>query len=372
VGRTLADLPGLDEALAAGQLCFSVVRELTRVAQPDTEQAWLAWARGKTTRQIERAVATRRPGDGPRDPADPSRLTHRLAFEVRAETMALFRDRQTTVRRDLGGEVDDDTLLYEIARRALGGPTEAGRASYQVAVTRCEDCGGASIDGGGQSHPIGRAVLAMAACDGQQLGAVDGGGGGEASGCDHGDYVPSPHVGAIGGDAAAEPETPTPAPSRPHVGAKAASSTPRRRARQSIPPAVRRAVLRRDGNRCAVPGCTHHRFLDVHHLDPLAEGGSHDPDRLITLCGAHHRGTHFGALCITGNATAGFDFGHADGTPYGEPLRPAAVGRADQAFSTLRHLGFKQSRARVLVDRVVQAGAADTLAELVGAALRAS
>ena len=121
-----------------------------------------------------------------------------------------------------------------------------------------------------------------------------------------------------------------------------------------------------------MPGCIHHRFLDVHHLDPLAEGGSHDPDRLITLCGAHHRGTHFGALCITGNATAGFDFGHADGTPYGEPLRPAAVGRADQAFSTLRHLGFKQSRARVLVDRVVQAGAADTLAELVGAALRAS
>jgi hypothetical protein len=74
---------------------------------------------------------------------------HRLRFEVRAETMALFRDAQAAIRAQLGGEVDDDTLLYEIARRALGGPGDEGRASYQVAVTRCEDCGRTSIDAGG-------------------------------------------------------------------------------------------------------------------------------------------------------------------------------------------------------------------------------
>ena len=372
VGRALHDLPGLDEALAGGTLCFSVVRELTRVAQPETEREWLDWARGKTTRQVEQAVASRRPGDRPRDPADPSRLTHRLAFAVRAETMALFRDLQATVRGDLGGEVDDDTLLYEIARRALGGPTEAGRASYQVAVTRCVECGQASIDAGGRSHPVDRAVREMAACDGQQLGAVDGGGGGEACGCDPDDHEPRPHVGADEPASAAAPALPAPAPPSPHVRTKAGAPTPRRRARQAIAPAVRRAVLRRDGNRCGVPGCTNHRFLDVHHLDPLAEGGSDDPDRLITLCGAHHRSTHWGALCIAGNATDGFTFHHADGTLYGEPLRPAALDLAEHAFGTLRHLGFKQSHARALVDTVVRAGAPDTLEQFVTAALRAS
>jgi len=371
VGRALAELPVLDEALAAGRLCFSVVRELTRVAQPDTEREWLDWARGKTTRQVEQAVASRELGDRPRDPGDPARLSHRLAFAVRADTLALFRDLQTTVRRDLGGEVDDDTLLYEIARRALGGPTEAGRSSYQVAVTRCAECGRASIDAAGQSHPIDRAVMAMAACDGQDLGTVGRAGGDEACGRDPDDSGPGPHVGAdeLGGTAASEPTLVSPGP---HVGAKGAAPTARRRARQAIPPAVRRAVLRRDGNRCAVPGCTHHRFLDVHHLDPVAEGGSDDPDRLITLCGAHHRQTHLGALGIAGDATAGFLFSHADGTPYGQPLRPAALDLAARVLGALRHLGFKQSRARALVDRVVQAGPPDTLEQFVSAALRAS
>jgi hypothetical protein len=32
------------------------------------------------------------------------------------------------------------------------------------------------------------------------------------------------------------------------------------RARQDVPPAVRRAVLRRDGGRCVVPGCRHRDF----------------------------------------------------------------------------------------------------------------
>jgi len=345
VGRALSDLTGLDEALAAGHFCFSVVRELTRVAEPETEQEWVDWARGKTTRQVERAVAARRPGDGPRDPGDPSRLTHRLAFEVRAETMALFRDLQATVRGELGGEVDDDTLLYEIARRALGGPTDAGRSSYQVALTRCEECGQANIEAAGQSHPVDLTVVEMAACDSQQLGPV---GGVPQHGSEADDHAESPHMGAIGAPA------------------------PKRRATQTIPPAVRRAVMRRDRQRCAVPGCSNHRFLDVHHLDPLAEGGRHDPERMAVLCGSHHRAVHAGSLRIDGNATAGFTFRHADGTPYGAGLHPATVDLAEQAYATLRHLGFLHGRARALVDTVIAAGAPVTLEQFVGAALRAS
>lgn len=51
---------------------------------------------------------------------------------------------------------------------------------------------------------------------------------------------------------------------------------------------------------------------------------------------------------------------------------PPAVDLASQAYSTLRHLGFKHARARGLVDAVVQAGAPNALAPFVSAALRGS
>ena len=121
-----------------------------------------------------------------------------------------------------------------------------------------------------------------------------------------------------------------------------------------------------------MPGCANHRFLDVHHVDPRSEGGSHEPDRLLVLCGSHHRSAHAGSLCIDGNATDGFTFRHADGTPYGEGLRPGAIDRAGQVLSALRHLGFGAGHARALIDAVVQAGAPDDLEGFVRAALHAS
>ncbi len=50
----------------------------------------------------------------------------------------------------------------------------------------------------------------------------------------------------------------------------------------------REAVLTRDGNRCAVPGCTTlkrgKRSIAVHHRTP----GNNDPKLMITLCLACH------------------------------------------------------------------------------------
>jgi hypothetical protein len=296
--------------------------ELTRVAVPETEEEWLAWARGRRVCQIEQAVSARRPGDRPRSRPDRGLVKHRLRFEVRAETMALMRDVQARIRAELGGELDDDAFLYELARRALGGPTDEGRASYQVAVTRCPDCGTTSIEGGGQSHVVDEAVSAMVACDCQEVGAGD----------------PSPHVGAT--PKAAGEDAP-------------GTSPPRARATQSIPPAVRRLVRRRHGNRCAVPGCQSSRFLDLHHTRPRAEGGTHDPDHLILTCGSHHRAAHTGALVIGGDARTGFTFQHADGTPYGGPLRPRAVELAEQTFDALCKLGFPQTRARTLLEQAL-------------------
>src|SRR5882724_11251631 len=91
VARALGDLPRLTAALAGDELTFSAVRELSRVATPATEPAWLAAAAGKNLRQIEELVAVHRPGDRPDDPPDPEARPRVVQFELAAETFALMR-----------------------------------------------------------------------------------------------------------------------------------------------------------------------------------------------------------------------------------------------------------------------------------------
>jgi hypothetical protein len=61
-------------------------------------------------------------------------------------------------------------LLQEPFRSALGGRDDGGRASYQIALTRCAHfCrGSAGIDAGGERHVGDGTVSKMAECDAQQ------------------------------------------------------------------------------------------------------------------------------------------------------------------------------------------------------------
>ena len=52
----LEQLPATSEALRAGQLRWSAVRELSRVATVETERAWVSAAEGATARQVEKLV----------------------------------------------------------------------------------------------------------------------------------------------------------------------------------------------------------------------------------------------------------------------------------------------------------------------------
>ena len=66
---------------------------------------------------------------------------------------------------------------------------------------------------------------------------------------------------------------------------------------RAIPPAMRRALLRRDGG-CRFPGCTAHRFVDGHHVQHWANGGETSLDNLVTVCGHHHRLLHEGGFSV--------------------------------------------------------------------------
>jgi hypothetical protein len=322
VAEALESLPELARALDAGEVGWCAVRELTRVAVAETAADWLAVARGKTMRQLEELVASKSPGDTPEGP-DPSVPRSRvLRFEVAPETFALFRDAMRQLRRSAGGGLDDDAVLLSMARQLLAGPGDGGRASYQVSLTVCSACGRAEQLGGGELVPVGDAVVAMAECDGQHMGQllpraeIETGASHSAATAPANDV----HVG-VGAPAAAG-ESPGDATAEAGATRAAALAPPIARAKQHTPPAVRRAVLARDRHRCRVPGCTHATYLDIHHVVPRSEGGSNDPENIITLCGAHHRATHRGELVIEPSLDGSPRFRHADGSTYGHAVAP--------------------------------------------------
>ena len=78
---------------------------------------------------------------------------------------------------------------------------------------------------------------------------------------------------------------------------------------RTIPPAMRRALQRRDGG-CRFSGCTCTRFVDAHHIHHWADGGETCMDNLVLLCRHHHRLVHEGGFAV--QATAAADIGFTD------------------------------------------------------------
>ena len=328
VATALEALPSTRAALAAGAVSYSAVRELARVATPATERAWLDAARGKTVREVEELVAGHRPGDGPDDRTDADLRPRVLRFEVSPETYALFRDAERRLAAHAGRIVDDDEVIDAMCRAVLAPSDDDGEANvppYQIALTVCAECDRAWQDGGGRPIEVGPDVIAMARCDAQTIGRVDG--------------------------------------------------NTRVRASRTIPPALRRQVLRRDHGRCVVPGCRASRFIAVHHLHERGRGGPNEARNLVSLCNGHHVSLHLGQLSITGEP-GHRAFWNPDGSRWGTPPPapppPPPPAIADEVRAALRTLGFKPAEASAAVDHALaQVDAGASIDELLRAALRA-
>jgi len=307
VARALGDLPALTDAFASGELSFSAIRELTRVATPATQTRWRDAAVGKSVRQIEELVAGHRRGDDPEDPADPEVRTHAIRFELGAEVFARLRQARTALTEQRGRHVDDDQLVTALCDalldRVSSGTEPTGRAKFQIAVTVCERCDRGWQEGAGEKVPIDVAALERARCDAQHIGSIDG-------------------------------ETPE-------------------RASQDIPPSVVRFVWHRDGGRCQTPGCRSTVGLEIHHAIRRADGGSHDPSNLRLQCSACHMALHRGTLTIIGNKSRGLETQRHEeprttDTRAGAKLDATIV--RTQARDALVGLGWKSAIARAAVD----------------------
>jgi hypothetical protein len=293
VAKAIEEVPELGAALDQGALSFSGARELSRVIQPETQEEWIAAAQDKNVRQIEEMVSGHKPGDRPTDAPDPALKTKVLRHEVKLGVAELESRARKALARLRGSSVDDSDFMEACFKAVLDqceaansrGPVESAGAEgvsdptadqsagtqsvtvgdrvlsgaqlerllaprYQVAVTTCIGCK-QGCQYGASTSLLSPPELERALCDCIDIGDID-------------------------------------------------SDTPSR-ARRSIPKAVKRHVLHRDGFKCRVPGCGATANIDCHHILYFMLGGEAVPLNLLCLCEGHHLAVHAGSLIIEGD-----------------------------------------------------------------------
>lgn len=253
VAHALSGLPLISELFGEGELCFSMVRELSRVATPATEQAFVQRAQGKTAHQVQQLVAGLKPGDDPEAAPDPSRITKRVVIEVSVETYATWRQTKKALAAERGERLSDDEFVQTLCRGASGAPEgEVTPPAVQTAVTTCKSCKQTFIETAGEALPIDDATAARLSCDAQHIGDLE--------------------------------------------------SDELTRVTSTIPAAIRRKVFHRDHFACAVPGCRSTQHLDIHHITHREHRGNHSMKNLMLACFGCHQRHHEGQLMISGQA----------------------------------------------------------------------
>ncbi len=300
VARALEELPLVRERFGHGELSYSKVRALTRIATPEIEAELVEMARFATAAQLERLVRGYRRAVS----LESAEAAHRDRFlsceweedgslcirgRLAPEDGALFlraigaggdaiREREEASRR-----VNDADALMEIAEGALAGsfcPRPAGERHQVIvhadaeALAGAEEAAGCHIDDG---PAICAESARRLACDASLLTVLHG----EGSVLD--------------------------------VGRKT----------RAIPSSIRRAIDARDEGHCQFPGCENRRWVDAHHIVHWARGGQTKIDNLVLLCSRHHRLVHEGGFGVARAADGSFAFRRPDGRPV--PATPSPI-----------------------------------------------
>jgi len=256
VGRELEELPLIDEAFCGGELSWSRVRLLTRVATGETEAEWLALGVSLTRLQLEGRVARGEKGRPPRDDA-----------------LGLPRVMMTHTARL--GVLDHEK--WEIARRKLEAEQGQALTDAEVMVMAAEmiiqrDADG-SVPGRKKVHGALFKVVVHQQEDGGKEVLTEAGP----------MELTEEEAAEVPGDA------PRVLLDRVAVDEDA-----------PVTPAMRRHVFARDDNRCV--HCGSRDDLHAHHIILRSRGGKTKLWNLTTLCARSHALVHENLLLISGKA----------------------------------------------------------------------
>jgi Domain of unknown function (DUF222) len=334
VARKLSELTEIRDAFSRGEVSFSRVRAICRVATPADERRWLDLARNATGSQIERIV---------HDTIRVERVTHNGVEERIAD------------RRQVSWWVDDDGMYH------LTGvlPPEVGALMVKLIKTHTDKTqpdAGAGVghndgDGFTQRCVDGFArVLARAA---QQLETEP-----NRWCCDaHDDQrarVEAPLAPVLtvihrypNGSVRLEDGPPITARTADRLGAFGDEIVAthhgeeirfgrRRKKRLRAPSKPMRRFLTERDRCCQFPGCGQRKNLHAHHVQAYGENGETISSNLVLLCPRHHGAIHHRGWTLIGNPNnGGVEFRAPNGkhTPDGTDTvgDPAHVVTANEA-----------------------------------------
>jgi hypothetical protein len=299
VARALAELPLLSDALRRGELSYSKVRALTRIATPAMEQDLLNFARAGTTAHVEKLVRGLRRVDRIAAGIDERRL-HATRY-LRAYT---DEDGMVVVTGRLAPEAGAALLrALDAGVEALYGPPKAQLATAPEPTEEvfweqrradalglvAESALAAGLDPGTR----GDRYQVVVHVDAEVL-AADGEDG--ASWMADGNHVSAETSRRLACEAARVMML--------HAADGSVLDVGRRT--RAISPGLRRVLEHRDGG-CRFPGCGL-RLCDVHHVEFWGEGGGTSLGNTLLLCRRHHRAVHEEgfAVDLLPNGTARF------------------------------------------------------------------
>ncbi|WP_063822583.1 MULTISPECIES: HNH endonuclease [Frankia] len=332
VARALQTLPQISATFARGEISYSKVRAITRVATPETEGGWAHDAARCSARELERLVS--------------------LQLKIKADSRndrEKSGDKKDSVRCSWHWNEDGTFFLIahlDAERGAVVAKALAMAASTLDQSARPRDDGRSTTDfpDGGQEKAVSRALRVDALAGVAESFLTHG-----APGLtDPNSFTVNVHVDVdtlIGGDQDRQDDR-APRAEKDELSGRTCEiegggtlppSVVRRlscnsllrafltdpkgnplalgRTRRSPSTKLRRAVYARDKGVCRYPGCRHTQWLQIHHLQEWGvENGLTDPANLVLLCSLHHRLVHDRSLTLKRRPTGELLVFHPDGT----------------------------------------------------------
>ena len=267
VARALRSLPAITAAFSSGELSYSKVRALTRMATATSDAVMVSIGTRNTASQLDAMARGHRLASADADPARRDRLrglysyfdedgmmvvVARLRPEDGQRCMTKVDEVAATLSTDSPAGESDETEEYPsprararadafVALVADGGSAGARRDERRPLVV-VHAGNGERLEGG---PPIARSTAQRLGCDGSALAVVD-----HKCGMTH----------SVG------------------------------RTTRVVPRGMRRRLWLRDGG-CRFPGCFA-TSADAHHIRHWLDGGETSMDNLVLLCRRHHRYVH--------------------------------------------------------------------------------
>lgn len=308
VAHALVSLPKISAAMARGELSYSKVRALTRVACEGTEDYFLMIALHGTAHHVETMVRHYRSA---KDAEEMSREARQQAnryfrFHFDDDGSLVFKGSMPAVSGALFLKALQSAINEMPSSESEEADVSAGTSSVKspIGARRADALGllaesfvenGSAAPTGGDRHLITVHVSAETLRH-------------KTAGCceiEEGPSISAETARRLSCDASVvaliEDEDGEPL----NVGRKT----------RTISAPLRRFLNARDKG-CRFPGCANTKFVDGHHIKHWAEGGETKPSNLVSLCRFHHRKVHEGAVEVQVLDDGAFRFVQANGKAF--------------------------------------------------------